>query len=227
MPCYNPQPGWAGRIVRNYRDVCRQLNTTVDLVLVNDGSAHGIAQEDIATIQDAITHFTYVSYDTNKGKGYALRKGIEGVNTDIIIYTDVDFPYTTQSLLNIYHTLIDNTADLAVGIKDDEYYTKVPPARKHISRILRKMTGFFLRLPVTDTQCGLKGFQLQAKNTFLQTSIDRYLFDLEFIRSAFRKKMSVKTVQVKLKDDITFSKMNYTVLLPEIFNFMLITMRIK
>lgn len=211
----------------SYRKICNELGENLHVVLVNDGSTRGVTNQDIKALEALIKNFTYLHYNENKGKGYALRHGIAGVETDIIIYTDIDFPYTTDSLLNLYNTLKDKATDIAIGVKDDVYYKSVPPARKYISRILRKMTTIFLRIPVTDTQCGLKGFRLNAKNVFLETSIKRYLFDLEFIKSAYAKKLSITPIPVKLRDNITFSKMNYKILLPELLNFMMITIRNK
>lgn len=226
LPCYNPQPGWVAKVVSNYKDISNALDVPPQLILVNDGSSSGITDTDAEELRSAISNFRYVQYTTNKGKGYALRAGVKEADSDIIIYTDIDFPYNTDSLLKVYGQLEKGT-DLAIGVKDDQYYAKVPAARRHISRALRSMIGLFFDLPVTDTQCGLKGFKKEVRPVFLNTEIDRYLFDLEFIRAAHKKGFKLTPVPVKLNDNVVFRHMNYKILFPEIVNFMSIILRRK
>jgi len=225
LPCYNPQPGWAARIIEQYNAIVERLRVEVEVILVNDGSTANISDSDINTLRRAIPAFRYISYTENRGKGYALRKGIAEAQSDIIIYTDVDFPYSVDSLVDIYDTLHHGQCDAAPGIKDEHYYAKVPPVRRCISRILRGLISMFFRIPFTDTQCGLKGFKKSVQPVFLSTTIDRYLFDLEFIRLLYRKKYKIKPVQVSLNDNVVFRHMNYKLLLPELANFLKIVLR--
>lgn len=192
----------------------------MEIVLVNDGSTTGVSRQEIDVLQNAIRSFSYVSYTENRGKGYALRKGVAVAQSDIIIYTDIDFPYSIDSLVAVYNTLNSEGYDAAPGIKDKNYYTKVPVLRRYISQALRFMIAAFFRIPVTDTQCGLKGFKRNVQPVFLSTTIDRYLFDLEFIRLLFRKGYKVKPVPVSLNDNVIFRRMNYKLLLPELVNFL-------
>jgi glycosyltransferase involved in cell wall biosynthesis len=172
------------------------------------------------TLSVAIPDITIVQYDTNRGKGYATRKGVEAAKGDIVIYTDVDFPYNTDSIVEVYRKLDANECDVAAGVKDNDYYAHVPAVRRLISRILRFFIRLFLSMPVTDTQCGLKGMRQSAMGVFLSTTIDRYLFDLEFIYKCFSGgKLRVQAVPVRLKEDVQFRKMDYRILLPEMVNF--------
>lgn len=225
LPCYNPQPNWAARIIEQYHAVVAKLGAYVYVILVNDGSTHGISEQDITILQETIPGFSYISYSENKGKGYALRQGVEAAVSDVIIYTDIDFPYSVDSLVAIYDTLHNERYDAAPGIKDEHYYAKVPVLRRYISQALRGLVAIFFRIPLTDTQCGLKGFKQNIKPLFLSTTINRYLFDLEFIRLLYRKGYKVKPVPVSLNDNVVFRRMNYRILLPELVNFLKMAMK--
>jgi glycosyltransferase involved in cell wall biosynthesis len=219
LPCYNPQPGWADNVVVHYRQIEQRLNLSIQLIIVNDGSTTGVDDTEIDLLVDEPPHFHYMYYPANKGKGYALRQGVAAAHGDIIIYTDVDFPYTVESLVAVAKALIDEGNDIAVGVKDATYYNNIPPARKYISRVLRMFIGIFFNVPFTDTQCGLKGFNAVGKKIFLQTKVNRYLFDLEFVKYAGRSNVKIKPVVVKLRDTIVFRKMNYKLILPEMLDF--------
>ncbi len=220
LPCYNPPQDWERNVYTNYTAFCTLINEPVELVIVTDGVSDTIVGEQLIYLQQNIPTLKLVQYAENKGKGYALRRGVAVAKGKIIIYTDIDFPYTIESMYAIYSGLANKQQDIAIGVKNDSYYTHIPPVRKGISQLLRFMTRIFLSLPVTDTQCGLKGFTSEVKNIFLQTSINRYLFDLEFIRNSYRsKKYRIKPIPVALNENVHFRKMNYRILLPELLNF--------
>ncbi len=222
VPCYNPAKGWAENVVRSYTAITGRLpGIECALILVNDGSSKGIQPAEIEYIGSAIASFTYLQYDINKGKGAALRTGVSVSRADICIYTDIDFPYTESSVIKIWEMLKSGTTDIAAGIKDKNYYKHVPAVRRMISKLLRACSKFILRLKVSDTQCGLKGFNAAGKQIFLSTTIDRYLFDLEFIFLASRRNdISMQPVEIELKENVQFSSMRFSILFNEGINFL-------
>ncbi|MBX2907093.1 MAG: glycosyltransferase family 2 protein [Taibaiella sp.] len=228
LPCYNPPPGWDEVIVREYRSFLRHTGEATELVLVMDGESDAVTPGAISKIRDAIPTLKLITYSNNRGKGYATRKGVAAATGDIIIYTDVDFPYTAESICEVYGRLRSGACDVAIGIKNSEYYDKVPTARRVISKLLRALTRIFLSMPVTDTQCGLKGMRREAIDIFLSTTIDRYLFDLEFVYDCYHNPATrVEAVPVTLKENIRFRRMNYRILLPEMVNFARLLMNRK
>ena len=220
LPCYNPPHEWEKTVLFNYNTFSQRVQTPVELVVVMDGVSETVTAEALAFLEKNIVAVRLISYTENQGKGYAIRKGVEASAGDIILYTDIDFPYTPDSIYAVYDSLAKNECDVAAGIKDDAYFEHVPPLRRFISRYLQLLIRIFLSMPVTDTQCGLKGFRSNVKPLFLETTIKRYLFDLEFIRNCFKsKKIRVKPIPVTLNENIHFRRMNYRILLPEMFNF--------
>jgi len=220
LPCYNPPPAWEQHVVAAYRDFCERAGEQVELVIVMDGAISKETDSVLAFLEAGIPLLRIVRYEVNRGKGYALRQGVRIASGEIIIYTDIDFPYTMDSMYAVFEGLNKNEFDLGVGIKNGAYYARVPFLRKIISRFLRMLIRLFLSMPVTDTQCGLKGFRRNVVPLFLQTTIDRYLFDLEFIRNCFRsKKFRVRAIPVTLNENVRFRSMDYRILLPEMLNF--------
>ena len=224
LPCYNPANNWATNISSHFSLLKKAIPST-ELIVVNDGSMNNVNEDEFRKQFASSSEIKFVSYSENKGKGYALREGAKVATGDLIIYTDIDFPYTHESFLKVYAAIKNEGTDVAVGIRSQEYYTHLPKARVRISKILRWFIKTFLRIPTDDTQCGLKGFNQNGKEVFLQTAINRYLFDLEFIFLSARKKLSIKTIEVELRPEIVLSKMNWKVLLQEFRNFLKIFVR--
>lgn len=221
LPCYNPIPGWEDTIIRSYKIIVEKIpEVNVSLYLVNDGSSKPIQSQSLDKLKASIPSFHYLSYPVNQGKGYALRYGVKECKNELCIYTDIDFPFTEESLLTIYYSLCNEEADIVVGNRDKTYYKKVPGIRIVISKVLRFFIRVFLGMKISDTQCGLKGYNEKGKKLFLATTINRYLFDLEFVHMASNtKNISIIPVLVKLKEGIVFSRMNMKVLMTEASGF--------
>lgn len=225
LPCFNPPTNWAQIVQDRFLEFCDRTNTAAELILVIDGDAT-IEQKTLDGISKSIERTTVIRYAENRGKGYATRQGVAAAKGDIVIYTDIDFPYTTESMMGIYSLLHDNKCDIAAGIKNEDYYSHVPQVRRTISRFLQSLIKTFLSMPITDTQCGLKGFNGNGRNLFLRSVTDRYLFDLEFIYTAYHTpNLRVLPVPVALRENVHFRKMNYRILLPEAANFLRILLK--
>lgn len=226
LPCYNPPDDWEQHVSEAYAYIARHLNMTPELIIVNDGSSKNI-EADLAQLKVKVPGLIYTALPQNKGKGAALRAGVAKATGTLVIYTDIDFPYTQESFLAVFKALNTENYDVAVGVKNADYYRHSPKYRTFISKVLRKGIGFFFNMPVTDTQCGLKGFNQKGKAVFLETTIDRYLFDLEFVYQSFRKyrNLKVKAIEVSLRPNVIFRAMNLKVLASESSNFLKILLK--
>lgn len=223
LPCYNPPPGWGENVITAFKRI-QGVIPNAELIVVNDGSTN-LNTDDMPLLLKNYPNVVPISYEINQGKGYALREGVKASTGEIIIYTDIDFPYTHESFLKLFSVLKNENTDMAIGIRGEDYYTHLPQARVRISKLLRWFIKKFLRIPTDDTQCGLKGFNQKGKEVFLKTTINRYLFDLEFVFLAAREKLSIKTVEVELRPEVVLSKMNWKILVQEFGNFLKIFVR--
>lgn len=206
-------------------NVTRELRSALgnfEVIVVNDGSTKGISVADVAKLQSE--GIIWHEYQLNQGKGFALRAGVQLAGADFIIYTDIDYPYCNQSFIDIYNQLREGN-NVVIGIRGAAYYSHLTRTRAYISKLLRWLIKTFLQIPTDDTQCGLKGFSKEAKATFLATSINRYLFDMEFIFLATKQKLQIATVEVTLRPEIMLSKMNWVILMQESVNFVKIFLR--
>lgn len=227
LPCYNPPKGWAQNLILAIKNLHKLMpETDLTVYIVNDGSSQPPTVAELALLNEQITRFNYLSYAENRGKGYALRHGIALTQNPYCLFTDIDFPYEETSVMAVCHSLKNQSCDIAVGVRSAEYYKHVPSFRTIISKSLRFCTKHILQLPVSDTQCGIKGFNHKGKDVFLNTQTDRYLFDLEFLfRAARQPRLRVEPIDVQLKPGIIFSHMNAQVLINEVYNLMKIITR--
>jgi len=222
IPVYNPHKDWAAHLLQQFNDFLQQSNETdVQLVIVNDGSTNAHFSNEINTITTQFPDTVILQNETNKGKGYALRKGVDAAKAPYYLVTDVDLPYTTDSMIAVYNTLKDMKIDIAAGNRNKEYYNQVQGFRRSLSLLLRSFIKKQLHLLADDTQCGLKGFNETGKQLFVQTTINRYLYDLEFmVKACCDKSIRLQSVPVFLRSGIVLRRMPFKILVQESGNFL-------
>ncbi len=226
VPCYNPPVDWEQALAERMSDFKKAVAGLVDevgLVVVNDGSPLHATKANFDTLRDNIPGVIIVSYSENRGKGYALRQGVAHSNADFHLVTDADFPYNMASMKSITETLLIK-GGIVAGNRDTGYYAHVPAFRRIISKILRWTLRNVLQQPISDSQCGLKGFDNTGKKIFLETTIDRFLFDLEFLLLA-KDRVAVTPVPVELRAGVTFNKVGLKILATEGKNFLQLLLR--
>lgn len=216
IPSYNPINNWEEEIISSYQRLSKNSSIQFNIILINDGSK--ISESSIKKIESKIEHFSYYSYDENQGKGYAIRYGVGKSLEDNIIFTDVDFPYGTSSILEMVEKL-ENGADLVLALRNESYYSNISTSRKIISKILKLTIKTFFRVPISDTQGGLKALSLKAKNQLLNTTINRYLFDLELVKLCSKQKLKIIGIGCTLKPNIILSSVGLNILKNEFSNF--------
>lgn len=220
LPCYNPPKSWEVSVVSSIEKLISNIPEIdeIHLILVNDGSDSSI-DEAVGYIREHIEHFTYIDHQTNRGKGHALKVGMAHAKNHFSIFTDIDFPFEFESYVNVIKALKEEKASIILGKRGESYYENIPPQRIKLSRILKFFNRLLLRLPEVDTQGGLKGMDPKAKELFKTLKSDRYLIDLEFVKRAFKKKISIHSVNIELREGVALNPVPLKILLKEINSF--------
>ena len=230
-PIYNPKPGWAQDLLYYFKQFEAPLLDEVEihLYLVNDGSLHGISTDEISHLRNNIKAFTYLDLEKNQGKGAALREAMRLCESELIMYTDFDYPYLMTNMWDMFDKLKQRKSDIVVGVRDEQYYDQLPLRRMIFSLSLKVMNYlFFPRLKVKDTQSGLKGFNQKGKQIFLKTQIAAFLFDMEFLVLASKdSSVSIDWIYLHTREGVQFSGMKFKTIVIELINFMSIWIRKK
>ncbi len=221
IPCFNPRKGWEQVLSEGILRVKRGLPAGAlgSVILVNDGSLSGVSDEIVAKLTRETPEIKVLEYPKNMGKGYAVRMGIQSSEAELQIYTDVDIPYVEESMIRFYEVLAAGECDVVVASRGDSYYDSLSGFRRILSKSLRWLNGLLFGLKIKDTQGGLKGMNAAGREVFLQTRVNRYLFDLEFIQKASKAGLRMLAIDVRLKPDIILPSPSATVLLKELHNF--------
>jgi dolichyl-phosphate beta-glucosyltransferase len=159
------------------------------------------------------------AYSPNRGKGFALRRGLMMASTPYRIYTDVDLAYDPTEALKVLEVL-EHGADLGVvnrASRDSQFL--ISPMdfpniyRRHLmSRSFNWWLRKMLPIEILDTQAGLKGITAAAWEKIApEMTSDGFFFDVEFLARAGAAKMRIDEVPVLVKyvDPTTVRMLNH------------------
>jgi dolichol-phosphate mannosyltransferase len=107
-----------------------------ELIVVNDGSTDG-SLEVVRPIAMEDHRLRIISYDRNRGRGYALRTGIAAAQGDVIVTTEIDLSWgedIVQELVEAMNRWPDADIVVASPHLEGGGYKNVPAKRVFLSR---------------------------------------------------------------------------------------------
>ena len=167
-----------------------------EILVVDDGSDDGTAEAARAAGADIV-----VEFGVNRGKGEAVRAGMQAASGEVVAFTDADLAYAPNQLVGLLDE-VERGADMAVGDRrhPDSVAVTAPSGLRRAGSLVVGLLRGMLRLGRgRDTQCGLKAFSRQAAAAVLDGSVmDRFSFDVEVLYLADRLGMDVRQVPVEV-----------------------------
>jgi len=185
IPAYNEDQRILPTLER-VRDYLTAQDYTWSVTLVSDGSKDrtvAIAQEFAA--QNAGFHV--IDYQPNRGKGYAVRRGMLEVDGDRILFSDADLAAPIEEVEKLLEHM-EAGADVAIGsrpLKESNLEIRQPLYREYLGRAFNFAVQTLAIRGIKDTQCGFKLFtQKAARDIFSRCKLDGFSFDFEALMVA-------------------------------------------
>jgi len=189
----------------NINHVLQELRAGIysfEIVLVNDGSTDRTAEK-MEELSRGNPEVIIINNEQNRGKGYAVKAGMQKARGKYLFFTDVDLPYGIKPVLSGVKVLMETDVDIVLGSRDlpeSEDILSYDRRRKLAKSVFSKIVNIFFRLGITDTQCGMKGFSRKAaEDIFSQVTTDGFGFDVEVLFLAGWKKYRIELLPVRLK----------------------------
>ena len=144
-PYFN-EAGIIEEAVRTMLEKLREIDTTWELIVVNDGSTDG-SEKIVAKLSEKNIRLKAIGYPVNQGRGYALRTGIAAATGDIIIATEIDLSWGEDIVERLYRAMVnDPKADIVVASPHlpGGGYKNVPWKRVFFSKFGNKIIRTFM-----------------------------------------------------------------------------------
>lgn len=205
IPCYNEanRTNLTPRLKHLLRFV-QNIKQPYEVIFSLDGcsdNTESIISEFINSRK--LISWSIVSNKINRGKGYAIRQGIQAANGTYILFMDADLSVQLQYIYRFINQIEPNVCLIGSRyLKESEIRSKRPLKRAIISRLTRIVTRPLIKTKLTDTQCGFKLFPKAAIESHLQTMrCDKWLFDVELLMVLESKKIIIKELPIIWEND--------------------------
>ncbi|MBF0973598.1 MAG: bifunctional glycosyltransferase family 2/GtrA family protein [Actinomyces sp.] len=176
IPAYQPDARLPRLILELHR-----ADPSTKIVVVDDGSGQKFSDIFEAS---ATAGAHVISYENNRGKGYALREGftwirdVAGDSPEYVVTADADGQHTLNDIFRVGRTCTD-TGKSVLGVRE---FVGHVPARSRIgntatSALFWLATGWKLK----DTQTGLRAFPVAMLPALLEVQGDRYEYELRVL----------------------------------------------
>jgi len=181
IPFYNPGAALRPTVARLI-DVLDRAGVTFEVIAVCDGSTDGSA----ATLADLDTRVAVLVAPVNRGKGAALRLGMQHAAGAWVGFVDADGDIDPQHLRDYLHLAEVNGHEVVYA--DKRHALSLNPStrlRRLISWTFSRLVGAVFSVGVGDTQTGCKLIRRDVLAHVLPSTCEEgFAFDLEFFVAA-------------------------------------------
>jgi dolichyl-phosphate beta-glucosyltransferase len=194
VPAYNEEPN-IELAINEISSYLEKSNFDYEIIIINDGSTDR-TKEICLKYLDKIKYF---ENETNKGKGFTVKKGVRLATKQKILFLDTDLSTPIQQVEVLYP--FADKYEIVIGsrnLADSNIIADQPFHRRMMGKTFAVITYFFSGLNIKDTQCGFKLFDKTAINDIFDRSvIEGWCFDVELLYIA--EKLNYKTKEAPIE----------------------------
>jgi len=192
IPAYEPPP--------EFVDYAKEVaDYALELVVVNDGS--GREYDNVFEKINAINNVKYISYDTNRGKGYALKQAFKYCSEKydesfVCVTADCDGQHAIEDIIHVAEISMEHPGALVLGSRNFDR-PNVPKRSKAGNTSIREIFHLLYGLNIYDTQTGLRGFSVKSAKRFLSIRGNRFEFEMDMLIRAQKHNIHIFEIPIK------------------------------
>jgi glycosyltransferase involved in cell wall biosynthesis len=160
------------------------------LIVIDDGST----DETPAILERAVVAHANLTWlrQANRGKGAAIRTGIERIEGDVVVIQDADLEYDPADVPALIAPIVEGVADVVYGSR----LVGGKPQRAHLfwhmvgNRFLSLVTGVLYNTTLSDMETGYKAFRTDVLRS-LRLTEDGFSIEPEITGQVCKQRLRV------------------------------------
>ena len=197
IPCYNESKDIV-KNVETVKEYLKEKSIDYEFLLVNDGS-----KDNTKEVIESIQGVKALSYDVNRGKGGAVKYGIENATGDYVLFMDADLSTDISAIEQVIE--LAPSYDVILGsrhAKGSVIKKKQPVLRVFIGWCCRVLVKMLFHTKLKDTQCGFKAMRIDVARQIAEKQlINNFAFDVEYIYMINLNNLSMYELGITWSDD--------------------------
>ncbi|MDY6853861.1 MAG: dolichyl-phosphate beta-glucosyltransferase [Thermodesulfobacteriota bacterium] len=201
IPAYNEEKRIKDSLIK-IQKYLEQKSYITELIVVDDGSKDktlAIARECL----DGMYGYRTLTYEKNRGKGYAVKTGVLDAKGMYIVFLDADLSTPIEELDRFLKTL-EQGYDIVIGTrknKEARVEIRQPLFREFLGKGFTLLSNIFVVKGISDITCGFKGFKREVgRDIFKRLLIDNWSFDAEILFLSQKLGYKIKEIPVTWYD---------------------------
>jgi glycosyltransferase involved in cell wall biosynthesis len=179
IPVFNER-NTVGEAIRRVRDAPLPIDR--EIIVIDDGSDDG-TRDILNRLRDSTVRV--ISYPNNRGKGAAVRRGIEEAKGDVIVVHDADLEYDPRDFGKLLRPLLEGQARVVYG-------SRFTGERRNMffwhwvgNRFLSLVTNVLYNTTLSDMETCYKMFDAELLRS-LRLTANRFEFEPEVTAKVLR-----------------------------------------
>ncbi len=185
----------------------RAFDAPFEIIVVDDGSLDATVERAVA-LAHTMPEVRVVVADQNAGKGAALMHGALLARYELVLFVDADLEIHPRQFAVLRDLMQSEDADIVIGSKlHPDSKVDYPTERRILSWGYYLLVRLLFRLPVRDTQTGLKLYRREVLEDILPRLLcKRFAMDLELLVTAHRHGAKIVEAPVIVTRERAFNR---------------------
>ncbi len=189
VPVFNERSTVA-EVIRRIRRV--DLPVDVEVIVVDDGSSDG-TDKVLGALGDSTVRV--INHPHNKGKGAAIRTGLEAIRGDLVLVQDADLEYDPADWVKLLEPILRGKSRVVYGSRFTGERKNMMPLHWVGNRFLSLVTNVLYSTTLSDMETGYKVFDRRVLEGITIVS-DGFEFEPEITARVLRRGYRIYEVPI-------------------------------
>lgn len=194
IPAYNEEKTIQEVITRvNHND----YPCNYEIVVVND-SSQDKTLEKVLQLKSTIKNLKVISYNKQRGKGFAIKTGLEHAKGNWFIIQDADLEYPPEQIPKLLKLALEKNLEVVFGNRFSNRFLREEMKTSFYlgNKIISKVFSIIFRYNITDVETGCKLFSEKIKEG-ITLKLEDFGIEIELTGKIIKNKFQILEVPIE------------------------------